>query len=215
MGPWDIMSQHFINYRMPPPGISSFTKIRLNWISRHQVDFVMPGETRFVSLSPLSKNGDTLVIKVPLSWGYYYLIENRQPIGFDTVLPDSGILILKVNATVREGTGTVQVMDADPNSTHYSHATFRLDKNNRTIFKDDENNIAVIPLWSEKGNQGVLITSKEKSANALKAAVMIEKLKRRFPDLKRGRKKSMIDKCIAVFKRFDFKRSYEIAQQAF
>lgn len=28
MGPWDIMSEHFVKKDQPPPGISSFTKIR-------------------------------------------------------------------------------------------------------------------------------------------------------------------------------------------
>ena len=67
---------------------------------------MIPGKTRFVSLSPLSKIGDTLAIKVPLSWGRYYLIENRQPVGFDEVLPDSGILILKVNPEAHLERGT-------------------------------------------------------------------------------------------------------------
>jgi hypothetical protein len=215
MGPWDIMSQMFVKKDKPSQGISSFTKIRLGWITANQVILARPGETKYVFLSPLAKNGDILAVKIPLERGQYYLVENRQPIGSDQVLPDSGILVLKVNPDVAEGSGPVRVMDADPGSPHFSHATFRLDQSNRTIFKDNENNIAVIPLWSETGNQGVLVTSKEKSADALKAALMIEKLKQRLPDLKDEREKRMIEECIASFMRFDFKRSYEIAQQAF
>jgi hypothetical protein len=215
MGPWDIMSQMFVKKDKPSQGISSFTKIRLGWITANQVILVRPGETKYVFLSPLAKNGDILAVKIPLERGQYYLVENRQPIGSDRFLPDSGILVLKVNPDVAEGSGPVRVMDADPGSPHFSHATFRLDQSNRTIFKDNENNIAVIPLWSETGNQGVLVTSKEKSADALKAALMIEKLKQRLPDLKDEREKRMIEECIASFMRFDFKRSYEIAQQAF
>ncbi len=32
MGPYDIMSEHFVKREDPPPGLSSFTKIRLGWI---------------------------------------------------------------------------------------------------------------------------------------------------------------------------------------
>lgn len=34
MGFWDPMSCHFYKWRVPPPGISSWTKMRLNWIDQ-------------------------------------------------------------------------------------------------------------------------------------------------------------------------------------
>ena len=212
MGPWDIMSQHFINYYKPPPGISSFTKIRLGWISRHQVNFVMPGETRFISLSPLSQNGEALVIKVPLSWGYYYLIENRQPIGFDKVLPDSGILILKVNTLVYEGSGTVQVMNANSNYPHYSQAAFKLDRQKGNIFVDKNHDIAVIPLWSDGENQNVLVTTPEKSSSALRSALLIQELLNLYPKPQEKKQDQLIKKCIRAYKNFDFKACGQLAQ---
>jgi len=136
-----------------------------------------PGETIYAFLSPLAKKGDTLVVKIPLKQGRYYLIENRQPIGFDRILPDSGILILKVDPQKTGGSDPVRIMDADPSSSNFSQATFRIDRSNRNIFIDKEINVAIIPLWSEKGHQGVLVTSTEKSSDALKAALTIEKLR--------------------------------------
>jgi hypothetical protein len=220
MGPWDIMSQHFIERTKPPQGISSFTKIRLGWISPDQVLLVKPGSTQWTFLSPLSKKGETLAVKIPLkrrsSGGrsHYYLVENRQPIGYDRLLPDSGILVLKVNQDVMEGSGTVKVMDADPDSPYFSHATFRLDRNNRNAFIDKKNNVAIIPLWSDKGNQGVLITTPEKSSDALKAALMIHKLFQRFPEPRGKEEGKSIEECIVSFKRSDFKTCRQVAQQA-
>ena len=152
------MSSHFIKNREPPPGLSSFTKIRLGWISPGQVVLVKPGETRQLFLSPLAEGGETLAIKIPLRSGHYYLVENRQPIGFDRVLPDSGILILKVNPNAVEGSGTVKVMDADADSPNFSHATFRADRKNRNAFIDRRNELAVLPLGPKGGDQGVLVT---------------------------------------------------------
>ena len=209
------MSQHFIDYFLPPPGISSFTKIRLGWISRHQVDLVMPGETRFVSLSPLSKNGDTLVIKVPLSWGYYYLIENRQPVGFDTVLPDSGILILKVNPRAQEGSGTVRVMNANSNYSHYSQAAFRLDRGKGTIFIDKKHGVAVIPLWSEGDNQNVLVTTPKKSGTALRSALLIQELLDLYPKPRKKKQDQLIKRCISAFKSFHFKACIQLTEDIF
>lgn len=213
------MSQHFIKKTKPPQGISSFTKIRLGWISQDQVLLVNPGSTQWTFLSPLSKKGETLAIKIPLKrrWGggsHYYLVENRQPTGYDRLLPDSGILVLKVNLDVMEGSGTVKVMDADPDSPYFSHATFRLDRNNRNAFIDKKNNVAIIPLWSDKGTQAVLITTPEKSSDALKAALMIQKLFQRFPEPRGKEEGKSIEECIASFKRSDFRTCCQIALQA-
>ena len=199
----------------PPMGICSFTKIRLGWISSKQIVLVQRGNTAYAFLSPLAKKGDTIVVKIPLEQGRYYLIENRQPIGYDRILPDSGILILKVDPQILPGFGPVRIMDADPDSSDFSHATFRIDRNNRNIFTDKESNVAIIPLWSEGGNQGVLVTATEKGSEALKAALMIQKLRQSFPEPRGGKEKTIIKECIASFKRFDFKRSYQIAEQAF
>jgi len=214
------MSQHFIERTEPPQGISSFTKIRLGWISQDQVLLINPGSTQCALLSPLSKKGKTLVVKIPLKqkrsggWSHYYLVENRQPIGYDRLLPDSGILVLKVSPDVMEGSGTVKVMDADSDSLYFSHATFRLDRSNRNAFIDKEHNVAIIPLWSEKGNRGVLVTTPEKSSDALKAALMIQELFQRFPEPRGEKEGQFIEECILSFKRFEFKTCYQIAEQA-
>jgi hypothetical protein len=214
------MSQHFIEKTKPPQGISSFTKIRLGWISPDQVVRVNPGSTQCAFLSPLSKKGKTLAVKIPLrprgigDWSHFYLVENRQPIGYDLILPDRGLLILKVNLDSIEGSGTVKVMDADPDSPYFSHATFKLGGNNRNAFIDKKSNVAIIPLWSEKGNQGVLVTTPEKSSDALKAALMIRELFQRFPEPRGEKEGKFIEECVESFKRSDFRTCYQIAQEA-
>jgi len=205
MGQWDIMSEHLVKREEPPPGISSFTKIRLGWISSEQAVLVKPGETTYASLSPLSKKGEKLVVKIPLKGNRYYLVENRQPFGYDRILPDSGLLILKVDPDVPEGYGTAKIMDADPKSPRFSRATFRLDRPNRNLFLDKEANIAVIPLWSEGERLGVLITTPARSEDALKAALAIQNLKARHPEPRGAEERRLIEECLARFKSFDFK----------
>ena len=200
VGPWDVMSAHYVKPDSPPPGISSFTRIRLGWISTMQVKLVKPGETVYVSLSPLEKKGETLVIKIPLKTGQYYLLENRQPIGYDQILPDSGLLILKINPEAEEGSGTVMVMDANSDALNFSEATFKLDRDNRNLFHDRDNDIAVIPLWAEGEKLGVLVTNREKSDTALKTAIEIQGLLRS----KNMRNDSLAKECIESFKNLDF-----------
>jgi hypothetical protein len=159
MGPWDVMSAHFVDRKGPPPGLSSFTKIRLGWISSERVVQVRPGETREIMLRPLAEKGKVLAVKIPLNADQYYLVENRQPIKYDKVLPDSGILVIKVDPNVVEGTGTARIMDADPASPNFQHATYRPDRKNRKKFVDRENGVAVVALSADGKNRRILVTT--------------------------------------------------------
>ena len=206
MGPWDIMSQHFVQKGKPPQGISSFTKIRLGWIKKQQVQFVKPGETSFALLSPLSKGGDLLVVKIFVDEYSHYLIENRQPIGFDRMLPDSGILILEVHPAYQDGTGVVRVKNPI-SSPNFDHATYKLEESNRNVFIDKQNNISIIPLWKEKEKLGVLVTTPDRSKVAINAALAIQKL----IDQKNSENENVISEAIAAFKNKDFEKSYDIA----
>jgi hypothetical protein len=192
MGPWDIMSQHFVKKGDPPPGISSFTKIRMGWIGERQVQIVKPGETSFVMLSPLSMGGELLAVKIPLDDGTYYLVENRQLLGFDQTLPDSGMLILKANPQEDEGYGTVKVICAG-GSRDFVHATYKLELNNRNIYID---------------NLGVLITTPEQSSAAIKAAQAIQALINQNVG---STDKALISEAIKAFREKDFEKSYVIA----
>lgn len=212
MGPWDIMSQHFTRQGEPPPGISSFTKIRLGWISKDQSVFVKPGEEQYAFLSPLSKGGKKLVVKVPLADGNYYLIENRQPIGYDKNLPDSGIIILKVNPNVQEGHGTVEVTDANPASPHFSQPAYKLREGSGNIYIDKRHEFAVIPLWEEGDAAGVLVTTLEKKEDALRAALIIRKLLSVSSKGKGHKSDLILQDAIAALKRFDFKACIKITE---
>jgi hypothetical protein len=205
------MSSHYVRRNAPPPGTSSFTRIRLGWITSDQVVLVRPGQEQGVFLSPLTSGRPPLVIKIPLASGEYYLIENRRQIGFDKIQPDFGLLILKVCPWAQEGSGTVKVMDAAPGKPNLSNATFRFDQEDRNRFIDNVNNVAVIPLWSQGEDQGVLITVPDRSEEAFKAALSIQELWQRYPGPLNAELEQRIETCIDSFKAYQFKRTSEIA----
>jgi hypothetical protein len=213
MGPWDIMSEHFVKRNEPPPGLSSFTKIRLGWIGAEQAVVVRPGETSLAFLSPLARKGETLVVKIPLSGGQYYLVENRQPIGYDRLLPDAGLLVLKVNPDAREGSGTVKIMDADPAAHHFSRSPFKLEGKGKNYFEDGSSKVVVVPLWSEGDRHGVLVTTSDRGKEALDAALQIQKLLSRFPEPRPKGRATQIERCQAAFKSLDFKAAAELARK--
>jgi len=59
------------------------------------------------------------------------------------------------------------VMDADPDATNFSHATFRADQKNRNVFIDKKNDLAILPLGPKGGDLGVLVTTPDRIPGGL------------------------------------------------
>lgn len=146
LGYWDPMSCHFYQPRVPPPGISSWTKLRLGWLPPAKLREVPPDRASEVLLGPL-EDGDsaTLAIRIPIAAGRYFLIENRQPIGpYDSVLPRHGVLILKADDSIsecRHGRAPVRLVDADPSTPALLGAAFTL--GGRDVYVDPESGCAI------------------------------------------------------------------------
>ncbi|MBU1040341.1 MAG: hypothetical protein KKF77_04485 [Proteobacteria bacterium] len=145
MGFWDPMSCHFYKRELPPPGISSWTKLRLGWLDPAKVRVVPPGQSMEVLLGPLEDAAsETLAIRLPLSGSTSYLVENRQPLGFDKFLPGSGVLIMRADDAVAEcrfGRSPVKLVDANPAIPHLEGAAF--DVGGNAVFQDAPNNIRI------------------------------------------------------------------------
>ena len=164
MGFWDPMSCHYCKWEVPPPGISSWTKIRLNWLDQSKIQTVKPGERTEVLLGPLEDDtSGTQAIKIPITDSTYYLIENRQPLGSDRNLPGSGILIIygddKV-AECRHGRSPVKLVDADPSVLHLEGAAFDMGK--KEVFVDDSKGLKIQLLEKVNKVYKILVTRSEK-----------------------------------------------------
>jgi len=158
MGFWDPMSCHFYDFRTPPPGISSWTKLRLGWLPPEKVKTVDPDRPSETLLGPLEDgSAGTLAIRIPLSPTRYVLIENRQPIGlFDGVLPKHGVLIMHADdgvAECRYGRAPVKLVNANPDEEFLVGAAFDLPGVSKYV--DSENKIEIELL--EKVDKSYLI----------------------------------------------------------
>jgi M6 family metalloprotease-like protein len=146
MGYWDPLSCHFYKWNVPPPGLSSWTKLRLGWIAQEQVRVVDLKQGSEIVLGPLEDgSSETLVIKIPLTESKFYLIENRQPVGsFDPYLPGKGILIMAADDSIDEcrlGKAPVKLMNADPAVPYLQGANFDLP--GKEVFIDKKNGIEI------------------------------------------------------------------------
>ena len=160
MGFWDTMSCHFYKRELPPPGISSWTKMRLNWIDQSKIKIVKLGEEAEFILGPLEDGSSEIVVgKIPISETAYYLIENRQPIGFDRNLPGSGVLIMYADdniAECRHGKAPVRLVNADPSVPHLEGAAFDIGK--IESFQDGGNKIKIQLKEKIGGSYKILIS---------------------------------------------------------
>ena len=159
MGPWDVMSQHFVKGQQSMPGMSAFTRLRMGWIEERQLVEVLTGQSRAVTLAPLGSGRGTLVVKIPGSSGTYYLLENRQTLPSDPVLPAQGLLVLQVDESRQDGDGIVRVEPANPQVAEFGAATYGLDPG-QTPSLSLQRDVAVEVLWREGNDLTLLITEK-------------------------------------------------------
>jgi M6 family metalloprotease-like protein len=137
VGYWEIMAlgewnPNNANPLQPSPGTypsqhSSWSKIKLGWISNSSMRTVYPGNLTTITVENLElPTAGIQAVKIPISVNSdgslsYYLIEMRAKLGtYDQYLPfpsdysGAGLLIYKVNASIAGGHGNLRLIDAHP-----------------------------------------------------------------------------------------------------
>lgn len=168
-GPWDIMSLHFIERGKWPPPPSSFTRLQLGWIRPEQAVTVLPGETRELTVQPLAQGRGILVARIPTGGSRYTLLENRQSLDGDAVLPSAGLVVLEVDTEKEEGSGIVRAADANPGTPHLFRAPFLPQSGERRYYENRRDGIAVVPLATEPNKaMRIVVTTPERAAEFVK-----------------------------------------------
>lgn len=99
MGLWDVMaSGGDLDGGMTPAGYTSYER----WISGWLTPIELTGQQDITGMKALSDGGEAYVIYnqgrgVKSDKGEYYLLENRQHVGWDAALPGTGLLITHVD----------------------------------------------------------------------------------------------------------------------
>jgi immune inhibitor A len=98
IGKWGLMGQGtWVGGGNSPPHMEAWSKLKLGW-----VDAMTITESRRDVRVP-AVTDEPLVVKIPAvpdKPQEYYLLENRQQVGFDAALPDAGILVWHVDESV-------------------------------------------------------------------------------------------------------------------
>ena len=94
MSCWDIMDYGCYNGNgFTPCGYTSYERMICGW-KQH---VTLTNEQEVSDMLPLSDGGNTYIIYNRNSPNEYYLLENRQQVGWDRALPGSGLLVLHVD----------------------------------------------------------------------------------------------------------------------
>jgi M6 family metalloprotease-like protein len=143
VGPWDLMSSDF---RYWTPTLSAWNLLKLGWFSPTNVLTIPQNQNMSTKLDPLHEVGlDTLnAVRIELLNGTYYLVEVRQKDGYDSRLPDYGMLVTLIDESIPTGKGPARVVDSNPGTTTLDDATFDLRLGKIPVFLDKQNDLAII-----------------------------------------------------------------------
>ena len=123
-------------------------------------------------MSPLADGKGTLVIKVPGRWGTHYLLENRQTLPGDPILPATGLLILHVDESREDGDGIVRVVDANPRVADFGAAAFGVNPGHTPSARLPRDT-AVEVLWQRGADLTVMVTTASRAPEMQAVAARI------------------------------------------
>ncbi len=109
--------------QLNPPHFSAWCKTQLGWLTPTTI---MPG----VYAAPLAETNQT-VFRIDFSGSEYLLIENRQPFGFDSTMPQGGICVWHIDEgkTNNQDEGFPGQAGWPGNNNHYKVALLQADGN--------------------------------------------------------------------------------------
>lgn len=91
---WDLMdSGNYNGDGLQPPGYSAHERWLMGWLNPIE----LKSTTSIVNMPALADKGRAYLIRNDGYENEYYIVENRQPTGWDASLPGSGILVFHVD----------------------------------------------------------------------------------------------------------------------
>ncbi|MGD8319474.1 MAG: M6 family metalloprotease domain-containing protein [Gemmatimonadota bacterium] len=115
-GNWDLMATGSWGCDGQTPSspcqLSAWSKAQLGWVD--VVDVAPDTDLGTVSIPPVETSGVVYRLPGQDGSGEYYLLENRQRVGFDSHLPAAGLLVWQINPTKVARFWTVNAINGSP-----------------------------------------------------------------------------------------------------
>ncbi len=153
LGPWTIMDKGTWNGAPPgssPAHLIAWGKIQLGFISGSMLATANSGTTSTFTIDPTEVASNNVhAVEIPLDSSSnpieYYLIEVRASIGFDSALPNFGVLISLVNNNAV--VGPIHIIDGHPSVPNLNDAVWDVGQ----TFTDSANGLSV-SITGKTGN---------------------------------------------------------------
>ena len=95
MSYWDLMdSGAYTNDSRTPTGYTSYERWMVGWLTPTELT---GDEQQVTGLKPIAEAPEAYILYNDANHNEYYLLENRQPVGFDAGLTGQGMLVLHVD----------------------------------------------------------------------------------------------------------------------
>ena len=163
LGMWELMDKGSWNGEgWKPAHMTAWPKIQLGFISGQTLTIASTGENTYTIDPTEIASNKTHAVKIFLNntnQNEYYLVEVRALIGFDSVLPSSGILITYVDETLVNN--KVHILDGHPNEPDLTDATWDVGQ----TFTDASNGVSV-KVVAKLGNSYQITVTRGGSAPA-------------------------------------------------
>ena len=128
VGSWDLMDYgNMSGLGYCPTGYSAHERWLMGWLT--PIELTEP--TSVTGLQPLSEDGQAYLIRNDDYSNEYYIVENRQPTGFDAKLPGAGVIVFHIDFD--ESLWTSFDIDVVTNTYDCQHYTI-FPANNRSSF---------------------------------------------------------------------------------
>jgi M6 family metalloprotease-like protein len=137
-----------------PIGLESWSRIKLGWLSSVSMPLTPAGLA--VTLNEIANDTGPRALKLAWTGDIYYLVEVREKTGADMYLPDSGVLITRIDESRGSGNGIVEVMDCHPQTKSIDDATCKLNES----WSDKTANIFVKVIEKRGGSYVVAFANK-------------------------------------------------------
>lgn len=109
MSDWDVMcSGNYNNSSRTPAGYTSYERWFSGWMTPTEINSM----TRVNDMKPLATTPEAYILYNNGNRNEYYLLENRQPVGYDAGLNGHGLLIVHVNYNLQSWTSNT--VNANP-----------------------------------------------------------------------------------------------------
>ncbi len=147
VGPWCILSQ-----AEPLVGISSWARIKLGWIPQDRIADLSMGESGSFILTPLESPPEGVqVIRLRATPSLYYLVEARLRVAYDSMLPQEGVVVFRVDETLPPGEGGITVVRINPEKASIGDAAMDFAKGRTWVYNIPGQDVSVAVTGRSEG----------------------------------------------------------------